>query len=154
MRKANIVVSALCVLLGAYVISVAKGFPENLSAVDPGPAYFPTLMAGMVILLSLILGGLAVSGKGKDAGEQLDFHAGSRRAAAGVILFFLYCLLFKKLGFIIDSIWFCIASMVLLQNRKYQVVIITSIAVSVVIYFVFASMLGAKLPAGLLKGIL
>lgn len=154
MRKANIIVSALCILLGGYVIHTAHGFPENLSAVDPGPAYFPMLMAGMVIVLSLVLCGLAVTGKGKDAADPLDFHAGSRRAMAGIGLFFLYCLLFKKLGFILDSVWFCIAAMLLLQNRKYPVIIVTSIAVSAVIYFVFASMLGAKLPAGLLKGIL
>ena len=56
MRKANMIVSALCILLGIYVISVTRTFPENLSAVDPGPGYFPALMAGMVIVLSLVLG--------------------------------------------------------------------------------------------------
>lgn len=154
MRKANIVVSVLCILLSAYVIKTAQGFPENLSAVDPGPAYFPTIMAGMVIVLSLVLAGLAISGKGADAGDRLDFHGGSKRALIGIAMFAVYCVLFKTLGFIIDTIWFCFAMMVLLQNRKYPVIAAVSVATAVVIYIIFAVLLGAKLPAGLLKGIL
>lgn len=154
MRKANILVSVLCILLSAYVIKTAQGFPENLSAVDPGPAYFPTLMAGMVIILSLVLAALAISGKGADAEDRLDFHGGSKRALIGVAMFAVYCVLFKTLGFIIDTIWFCFAMMVLLQNRKYPVIAAVSVATAVIIYIIFAVLLGAKLPAGLLKGIL
>ena len=154
MRKANILVSVLCILLSAYVIKTAQGFPENLSAVDPGPAYFPTLMAGMVIILSLVLAALAITGKGADAEDRLDFHGGSKRALIGVAMFAVYCVLFKTLGFIIDTIWFCFAMMVLLQNRKYPVIAAVSVATAVIIYIAFAVMLGAKLPAGLLKGIL
>ncbi len=154
MRKANILVSVLCILLSAYVIKTAQGFPENLSAVDPGPAYFPTLMAGMVIILSLVLAALAITGKGADAEDRLDFHGGSKRALIGVAMFAVYCVLFKTLGFIIDTIWFCFAMMVLLQNRKYPVIAAVSVATAVIIYIIFAVLLGAKLPAGLLKGIL
>ena len=154
MRKANILVSVLCILLSAYVIKTAQGFPENLSAVDPGPAYFPTLMAGMVIILSLVLAALAITGKGADAEDKLDFHGGSRRALIGIAMFAVYCVLFKPLGFIIDTIWFCFAMMVLLQNRKYPVIAAVSVATAVIIYIIFAVLLGAKLPAGLLKGIL
>ena len=151
MRKANIVVSVLCIMLSAYVIKTAKGFPENLSAVDPGPAYFPILMAGMVIILSLVLAALAITGKGADAEEKLDFHGGSKRALIGIALFAVYCALFKTLGFIIDTIWLCFALMLLLQNKKYPVVAAVSVASAVVIYVIFAVILGAKLPAGLLK---
>ncbi len=154
MRKANILVSVLCILLSAYVIKTAQGFPENLSAVDPGPAYFPTLMAGMVIILSLVLAALAITGKGADAEDRLDFHGGSKRALIGVAMFAVYCVLFKTLGFIIDTIWFCFAMMVLLQNRKYPVIAAVSVATAVIIHIIFAVLLGAKLPAGLLKGIL
>lgn len=154
MRKANIAVAALCILLSAYVIKTAQGFPENLSAVDPGPAYFPTLMAGMVIVLSLVLAGLAVTGKGSDAEDTLDFHDGSKRALVGIIMFAVYCALLKPLGFIIDTIWLCFTLMILLQNKKYPVIAAVSVITAVVIYIIFAMILGAKLPAGLLKGIL
>ena len=154
MRKANIAVAVLCILLSVYVIVTAQGFPENLSAVDPGPAYFPSLMAGMVIILSLILAGLAIAGKGKDTEDKLDFHDGSKRALAGIAMMAVYCMLLKPLGFIIDTIWLCFAMMILLQNRKYPVIAVVSVITAAVVYVIFAMVLGAKLPAGLLKGIL
>ena len=130
MRKANILVSVLCILLSAYVIKTAQGFPENLSAVDPGPAYFPTLMAGMVIILT-------------GAGEK-SFVAGADIASMSTMTK-AEGEAFGKLG-----------NDIFLMIEKFPVPVIAavSVATAVIIYIIFAVLLGAKLPAGLLKGIL
>ncbi len=151
MKKANIMVGFLGILLGGYVIYASAGFPENLSAVDPGSAYFPTLMGYFLVVLCLILIALSLMGKGADIYEVLQITPGIKRAGLGIMLFAAYCVLFKPLGFILDTILFCYICMLLLQNRKYIQMLIVSVTTSVSIYFVFASLLGAKLPAGLLK---
>ena len=154
MKKANIVVGFLGILLGGYVIYTSSGFPENLSAVDPGSAYFPTLIGYFVIVLFLILIALSLMGKGADINEVLQITPGIKRAGLGIMLFAAYCVLFKPLGFILVTVVFSYICMLLLQNRKYIQMLIVSIATSVSIYYVFASLLGAKLPAGLLKAFL
>lgn len=154
MKKANIVVGFLGVLLAGYVIYTSAGFPENLSAVDPGSAYFPTLIGYFLIVLCLLLIALSLMGKGADIKEVLQITPGIKRAGLGVMLFATYCVLFKPLGFILTTILFSYICMLLLQNRKYIKMLIVSIATSVSIYFVFANLLGAKLPAGLLKAFL
>lgn len=154
MKKANIVVSLLGMALSGYVIYTASGFPENMSATDPGAAFFPTLMGFFMAALCLALLVTSLMGKGADIDVQLTITPGMKRAFVGIGMFAVYCLLFKRLGFILDTIWFCFAGMFLLRNRKYIAMTIISIAVAVVIYVIFARFLGAKLPAGVLKGLL
>ncbi len=154
MKKANIAVGLVGILIGAYAIFTASSFPENQSAVDPGAAYFPTLMGALVIGLCLVLIVRSLMGKGAGIDEEIPITQGVKRAGIGVLLFIAYCVLFKPLGFILDSIALCFVGMLLLQNRKYLQMILISVLTSVAIYIVFARLLGAKLPAGILGAIL
>ena len=154
MKKANIGVGVIGILISAYVIYTASGFPANQSAVDPGAAYFPILMSIFVIAMCLLLIVRSLMGKGVDIDETFAITPGIKRAGLGVLLFVCYCFLFKPLGFVLDSILLSFLGMLLLQNRKYIQMLIVSAATSIVIYVIFANFLGAKLPAGLLSGIL
>ena len=154
MKKANVAVGCMGILISAYVIFTASKFPEKQSAVDPGAAYFPTLMGWFVIALCLLLIVRSLMGKGADIQETFSITPGVKRAGLGILLFVAYCFLLKPLGFILDSIALCVAGMLLLQNRKYIQIAVISVVTSVAIYVVFATLLGAKLPAGVLGGIL
>lgn len=154
MKKANLIVGVFGICLGGYVIYTASGFPANNSAVDPGAAYFPTLLGAFVAILCAVLIAMTLAGKGCAIDETLTMTSGIKRTGVGMGMFILYCLLFKPLGFLLDTIWLCFAGMFLLQNRKYVKMAVISVAVSVVIYVVFVIFLGAKLPAGVLAGIL
>lgn len=154
MKKGNIIVSLAGIALGGYAILTASKFPQNNSAVDPGAAFYPTLMAALLIALCALLLILSLLNRGVDIQEKLEITSGMKRAGIGLVMFFIYCMLLKPLGFIFDTIWLCFAGMYLLQNRKYVQMAIISVLVAVVIYFVFAVMLAAKIPAGVLRGIL
>lgn len=147
-------VGILGICLSGYVIYTASGFPENNSAVDPGAAYFPTLLAGFVAVLCLILIGRALMGKSDGKETVFAVTPEAKRTAAGAAMFVLYCLLFKPLGFILDTVWLCFAGMYLLQNRKYVRMAVISVVTAAVIHLVFVVLLGAKLPLGVLSGIL
>lgn len=154
MKKANLAVGVIGILLSAYVIITAAGFPENHSAVDPGAAYFPTLMAAFMGAMCILLIVLTLMGKAAGLQEVLTITPGIKRAAVGVLIFVAYCFLFKPLGFVMDTIWFSFTCMLLLQNRKYAKMAIVSLLTGIVIYMIFANLLRAKLPAGLLRGLL
>ncbi len=154
MKFANIGIGVVGILISVYVIVTAAGFPPNQSAVDPGAAYFPTLIAGLVIILCVVLIVRSLMGKGADINETVPVTSGLKRACLGVALFVAYCALFKPLGFVLDTILLCFLGMLLLQNRKYIQMIVISVVTSVAIYVIFADFLGAKLPAGVLEGIL
>ena len=154
MKKANIAVGCLGICIGVYAIFTASSFPENQSAVDPGAAYFPTLMGALVIALCLMLILRSLMGKGLDIDETFCITPGLKRAGLAILLFSAYCFLFKPLGFILDSIALCFIGMLLLQNRKYIQMIAVSVLTSLTIYIIFARLLGAKLPSGVFSGIL
>lgn len=154
MKKANLIVGVLGICLGGYVIYTASGFPANNSAVDPGAAYFPTLLGFFVAVLSVLLIAGTLWKKEDGTDEELTITSDTKRAGVGMGIFILYCLLFKPLGFLLDTVWLCFAGMYLLQNRKYVKMAVISIAVPAAIYVVFVVLLGAKLPAGVLAGIL
>lgn len=154
MKKANIVTGCIFIALGGYVLFTTAGYPQNLSAYDPGAAYFPGFAAWLVIALSAALIVMSVMGKGADVDQPFVLTPSPKQLGIGLGLFVLYCILLPGLGFIIDTIWFCFACMYLLQNRKYLQMALVSIGIGIGIYVLFAMVLGAKLPAGLLKGIL
>ena len=154
MKKANIALGCIGICLGIVVIAAAAGFPENRSAVDPGAAYFPTLMAILLIVLCLALIVRSLMGKGVDVNEEILITAGWKRMGLGLLLFAAYCPLFVPLGFIVDSTLLIFLGMLLLENRKYVQMALISVGMSVVIYLLFARVLGAQLPAGILGLIL
>lgn len=154
MKKANLIIGVLGICLGGYVIYTASGFPANNSAVDPGAAYFPTLLGAFVAILCIILIAATLAGNKGGADEALTITPDIKRTGAGMGLFIIYCLLFKSLGFLLDTVWMCFAGMFLLQNRNYGKMALISVAVSIAIYVVFVILLGAKLPAGVLAGMM
>lgn len=154
MKKVNIFAGIIGIALSVYVIITASGFPENNSATDPGAGFFPIILGVITGVLCLALIITSLLGKGKDITAKVPLTPGMKRAFLGILMFLAYCILFKPLGFILDTMWMIFVCMYLLQNRKYLQMIIVSIVTPSVIYAVFALLLYVQLPTGLLSWLL
>lgn len=154
MKKTNIFAGLFGLALSIYAIVTASGFPENNSATDPGAGFFPIIMGVFTGVLCLVLIVLALMGKGPDIDKQLHLTSGMKRAFLAIALFVLYCVLFKPLGFILDTVWLLFVGMLLMQNRRYVLMAVISVIVPIIIYVIFSMLLYVQLPAGLLSWLL
>lgn len=152
MKKANCILGVFGIGLGVYIYSVASTFPANMSATDPGAAYFPKMLA--ILLIALCLGLIVSTLLNKGEGEKLDIPPHAWHLLIAFVGLLVYCLLFKKLGFILDTLWFVFGMQYLLKSRKWLQMAIISIATTAIIYVVFSMLLYVNLPAGVLSGIL
>lgn len=151
MKKTNIASGLIGLAISVYVWITASKFPQNNSATDPGAAFFPKIMAAFTAILCLILIISALVSKKEEGKSSISLTPGAKRAFIGLAMFLLYCLLFKSLGFILDTVWLLFATMFLMENRRWVQMTIISIAVPVIVYFIFSKLLYVMLPDGLLS---
>ena len=64
------------------------------------------------------------------------------------ILVILYLFLLNKIGYIFDTVLFCVVSLIGLRLKNKAVIVILPIVLTLVIYFVFSLFLSVILPRG------
>jgi len=153
-KRIDIISGIIGILIGGYVLITSRSFPEDV-VMKIGPAFFPEILAGGLILFSALLILQALLGKSIGEAEKLSIHRkGTQRilwALAGMIA---YCAVLKPVGFIIATIPFIMFYMFLLGDRKWLSYLWVPAAITLGVYLVFEKVLVLSLPAGLLSSIL
>ena len=152
MKRADIIASLLGIALSFLIFYITSSFPED-QVVRVGPAFFPRLLAAGLGIFSAILLLSACTR------EHLETHAGfsfkNRGIQRGIISVgatVIYCLFFEYLGFITCTIIYLIFLMLLLKDRQYIQITITSITVTIAVFLIFKVLLNITLPMGTLYG--
>lgn len=152
MKRADIIAGILGIALCFLIFYITTSFPED-QVVSVGPAFFPRLLAAGLGIFSAILLLNACTR------EHLETHSGfsikDRGIQRGIISVgatVLYCLFFEYLGFITCTIIYLIFLMLLLKDRQYIQITITSITVTIAVFFIFKVVLNITLPMGTLYG--
>jgi hypothetical protein len=113
----------------------------------PGPAFFPTLIATLILVLATAM---AVVGfrqlRSEAAGGAEPFV--QREGAYAIIAFLIYLVALTHAGFIIASIPFFAVLMYLYGGRNLAVLALVSVVVPVVLYVVFRHGFHVVLPRG------
>lgn len=133
------------------------------------PRAFPTLIAVLMVAVSLTIAGLEVrkallgrrtvteaipvitEGMDDDDGERISSW---RDTWITLGAFTLYVILFPMLGFIVATVAFVFGLSSYLQRGKLLRNAIVAVIFPVLIYLVFTELLGVRLPAGILEGVL
>ena len=157
--KAQFVVVAVLVAVGAFLVYSAVSLPEGFAKVDPvGPKFFPMVIGVAALLLALILAVAIPRGsKGEaDAGEDIDPEAASDWKTVGLLvgLFVAMILLVNPLGWVIMGTLFFGSAATILGSRHYVRNFVIGLALALASFYAFYSGLGIPLPAGILDGIL
>lgn len=157
----DLVSGAAVVLFGASVVLYARGFPE-LGDGAPGPALFPTVVGGLLVLFGAVLVGRWVLGRAR-ADTAAERPSGDRErervsriparawldAALVVASIVFYLLLSDVLGFAPTmAVLLFVLSWRL--GAKLLVALGTAVLVPALIYLVFQRLLLVPLPGGLL----
>ena len=147
MKKINLIVSAIFMLLGVGIITIAMGYPtaEQYGTGVPGPGLWPIVISIVMIGCALML---AVKSLRMPAEEDVKVELWNENTIRVYIvmgMLFLYAAVLKLLGFLLATV---ILEFVLIQwfaKKKYWVTAAIALVVTLVIYCVFKFVLNVPI---------
>ena len=154
MKKADIVGGLIGILIGLYAIWEGTKMPEDL-VMKIGPSFFPNILAGFLILFSVIL--IVNAFRGRSKGEVTPLRLSNKGVQRGLITLVAavtFCILLDPVGFIPTSIAFLVFMMWVMGNRKPLQMTIAPPLITLTIWLIFEKVLNLSMPAGLLVDIL
>lgn len=147
MRKSNIISAIIFILLGAYVLIEASTFPELGGDQVTGPEFFPSILAFILIGLSLILF-LTSIGKKEDR-EMGFFNPLAFKTYLTILGLFAYILVLNIMGFIISTIAILFILIRFYGMKSIPKIAIVSTVATFVLYGVFHLLLSVPLPTNI-----
>jgi len=147
-NKETLLASVLLIFGVVFFVAVAR-FPDTAMRYRAiSPSFFPNLLAGAMVVLSVFLG---VEGWRGAPARIFDIKAEPRdvvRAVllVGILIAFLFLL--KVLGFAITAFIFTGSVQLLLGEKRILRVALFSLTVTALLYIVFVTLLRVPLPYG------
>ena len=157
--RAQYLVCAVLVVVGAFLVYDALTLPGGYAKVDPvGPKLFPVAIGvGLIVLAAILAIAIPRGSKGEaDAGEDIDPDMPSDWRTVGLLvgIFVAMILLVNPLGWAISGALMFAGCATVLGSRHYVRNVLIGAVLSVGSFYAFYSGLGIPLPAGILDGIL
>ena len=148
MKKGNLILAALCILLGIGVIAVSSTYPtaESYGTGVPGPGLWPMAIAIVLLACSAML--LYNTWRMKpEKNTDIDlFGPGPKRAYISMAILVVYVLLLEPLGFIIATTILEFIFIRWFSKKSYVVSFVIAAAVTAVVYGIFQLVL--NVPVG------
>lgn len=135
--------AVLLVLLSLGVYLASESFPTGPTNA-PGAGFFPRLIAGGIALLAVVQ--FVASLRNDERTAHVVTWAGISRVAIPVTLSAVFVLTMPLFGFLVGSVVFLTALMRYSGARSYLTIVPASIAVSLVLYYIFVEFLHVPLP--------
>lgn len=149
------VVGLVCLAVAAAVLLITPGFPEGQEGLNlTGPAFFPNVMACLLILLGAaqLASGVrrARAGGGADSAETGPAQGSLRRMIEFFALIAGFVVLFEPLGFLLTTLVFLFLLMLLFGMPAAKSALFSALYTAV-IYLLFGQLFMIGLPAGILS---
>lgn len=153
MRSRDVAAALVLIVLGVGYGYLTAGLPKRSLPNTPDPSFFPWIVTVSLLILAvaLLVQGLRAR---RDSHHVTDTAGGLRAPVVFLILFVAYVALLPFTGFVIASVPFFAALMWLYGERRGVWIAVVSIALPVILVFVFRHGLQIPLPAGALSGLL
>lgn len=151
MLKRQKIISSLVLIAASAVglIYCIRNTGETTLSIHP--LFLPSILLGALCLLSVIRLYSGVRMKPEED-EKHDIHV-PKKSLLTMVLIVAYALLFKPLGYVVDTFLYLMIQMLLLKDGKKNYALITLIAVigSVGVYALFVYGFNVMLPPGVLN---
>lgn len=145
-NKRDMIASVLLILVGIAVIVWSIRLQVG-TLLRPMSGFFPFWVGLGIIALSLILlvqGWLGRSKASKAYGRW-------QRPLLMVVGLAVYSIVLDPLGYILSTIFIAAVTLRILGVLSWKVIGVSSVVLSVSVYFLFTRLLGVELPAGVLS---
>ena len=147
MKKGNIVLAALCILLGVVIIAISSTYPtaESYGTGVPGPGLWPIIISVVMIACSVILL-LRTWRLPPEKNTKVDVTgSGPRRVYITMAALVVYVILLQPLGFIIATTALEFAFIKWFSGKGWLVSFLIALAITVVVYFAFQYLLSVPI---------
>ena len=156
--KAELGLAALLLALGVFLLVETQRIAVPVSANTIGPRFFPTVVGGVLVVVSLWLAvDVLRGGAGQmEAAEDVDVSRSSdwRTLALLSAVFLGHAFLLEPLGFPVAAALLFFGVAASLGSRRWARDAAVAVVLAVLVFVVFARGLGVGLPAGVLQGVL
>lgn len=152
MKKANLIVAALCAILGITIIAIASGYPtaEAYGTGAPGPGLWPICISIVLLVCTLILTVRTLKMKPEQDEAIHIWGEGPRRTYISMAVLLVYVMILPILGFLPTTLAMLIFFIKWFSDYSIKKTAIISLAVTLIIYFVFKSFLNVPIDFGLI----
>lgn len=147
MKRHDVVAATIFVALGVFVFVETRGYPASLTPGAPGPAFFPLLLAGLLVALAIALFLEAVrSGESVATPPSVfDWRPSARWATVfGSVSIFL--LLAEETDFLLLLLPLLAVVMGLMGERRPKTLVMAPTLFVVFAYVVFVRLFGVPFP--------
>lgn len=149
MKKASIIASSVLIIFSIYVLIESAKFETSEAAITLGPGFYPSLLAGAMIILNLLIIYNMLRSK---ADNKITFI--NKRVFIGLILIVGFAVIFKFLGFVLSSIIMMLFLCRVMGASNWKVIGVCSVIIPIGIYLVFNNLLMVPLPWGVFENFL
>lgn len=159
LRDYRDLITGSVVMLGAVAMFVASANLKDFAAIGVGASFMPRLTALLLFIVGLVI----VSSTWRTGGRNREplkaqesepgVFGGLPAVLLSIVLMFIYLALLDPLGFLLSSVLYAFAQMIVLTkdgNRRYMVFAVSSLVTAIAAYYLFVNVFDISLPAGLM----
>lgn len=137
-------VSFLFVIIGVFLIVESQKFSQSAYGSNIGPDKFPTILGGILVLLSIVLFSKTFKyGKSNQTKLNLDY----KRFFIVLITITLYALLLEPLGYVISTFLLLVVGFQTIEKGKLLYSVIFAALFSGIVFYLYVKILNGTLPA-------
>lgn len=149
MKRANVTVALTLIGLAVFVLLEAGKLSFGSMRV-PQTAFFPVVLATLLLVFSLILLGQALRGAETGRGPERIEAEGWARIGATLATMVGFALVLERLGFLLSTFLLMALLLRAIESQAWPKVATVALVTSLVAYAIFGWLLGIPLPAGIL----
>ena len=157
-RRIDLALAGFIVALGVFVIVTTTKINNRLALDSVGPRAFwyavgiALVIGGAIVSIGRLMTwkrgeGNLVTGSGAEEDEP-GISASAVRAFALIGDTFLYAALFNPLGYLLATPLYIVSALAIMGERRWLRTALVALIFTVGCYYVFAQVLGARLPVG------
>ena len=141
------VAAGLLLVFAVGVFAYTFTFPQPVQDIDPGVTAFPRMVTVLIGVLSVVL---LVRPR---EGEPLPRGRAAIRVIVTVLLLSLYAVVLDSVGFVITTVVFLLAELLLIGVRRVVLLVLVPLGVSLGLFYLFRVFLEVPLPVSGLWGL-
>lgn len=141
------VAGALALVLAVGIFAYTFTLPSPAQPTDPGVTALPRMISVLIGVLALVV--LARP----EEGEPMPRGGSALRVGGSAALLAVYGIVMDGLGFVITTVAFLLAILLLIGVRRPAVLVLVPLVVSVGLFYLFRMLLEVSLPVSGLGGL-
>lgn len=148
MKKYDLGIAAFMIAFAGWIFYGTRHYPVYYSGA-PGSGFWPRVLAVVAIIFSILLILISLLKKEPEKREQPVFQfssQGMKRIYWMLGIMLLTGLSIVFLGFILTALWFSVAVMAVMGERRVKWMLLSGVGMTASIYIIFSWILKLSLP--------